>query len=61
MSPLSQQTAEEPAPAEEVMEDTTEAAEDAPDGLRLVRVGTLDEAVGALTTLDTGGTPAGCS
>lgn len=38
-----------------------EAAEDAPDGLQLVRVGTLDEAVGALTTLDTGGTPAGCS
>ncbi|OSY42532.1 MULTISPECIES: YlbL family protein [Pseudonocardia] len=38
-----------------------EAASDAPDGLQLVRVGTLDEAVGALETLDAGGTPASCT
>ena len=38
-----------------------EAAADAPDGLQLVKVGSLDEAIGALDTLRTGGTPAGCS
>nr|WP_222131622.1 PDZ domain-containing protein [Pseudonocardia sp. C8] len=38
-----------------------EAAANTPDGLRLVRVGTLDEAVAALRTLDTGGTPPACT
>ncbi|MDQ4115815.1 MAG: PDZ domain-containing protein [Actinomycetota bacterium] len=38
-----------------------EAAADAPDGLQLVRVGTLGEAVTALDTLRGGGTPPGCS
>lgn len=38
-----------------------EAARQSPGGLALVRVGTLDEAVGALETLDRGGTPAGCA
>lgn len=38
-----------------------EAAADAPDGLQLARVGTLDEAVAALETLDAGGTPPACS
>ncbi|MBN9735731.1 PDZ domain-containing protein [Pseudonocardia sp. P1] len=38
-----------------------EAAAEGPDDLQLVRVGTLDEAVGALETLNDGGTPQGCS
>lgn len=38
-----------------------EAAADAPDGLQLVRVGSLGEAVTALDTLRGGGTPAACS
>ena len=39
----------------------TEAAANAPDGLRLVRVTTLASAVSALDTLRTGGTPVSCS
>ncbi|ANY05886.1 YlbL family protein [Pseudonocardia sp. HH130630-07] len=42
-------------------ENCTEAAAEAPDGLQLARVGTLDEAVAALRTLDAGGTPVACS
>lgn len=38
-----------------------EAAREVPDELQLVRVGTLDEAVGALQELGSGGTPAPCS
>ena len=38
-----------------------EAAANAPDGLELVRAGTLGEAVDALETLDAGGTPPACS
>lgn len=38
-----------------------EAAADAPDGLQLVRVGTVGDAVAALDTLRAGGTPHGCS
>ncbi|MFP5023227.1 YlbL family protein [Pseudonocardia phyllosphaerae] len=38
-----------------------EAAQNAPDGLQLIRIGSLGEAVSALETVDRGGTPAGCS
>lgn len=38
----------------------TEAAAAAPDGLTLVRVGTLDDAVQSLDTLRAGGTPPSC-
>ena len=38
-----------------------EAAANAPDGLQLVRVGTLGDAVHALDTLRAGGVPQGCS
>lgn len=37
-----------------------EAAARVPDGLTLVKVGTLDEAMAALATLRAGGTPPGC-
>ncbi|GAA1843405.1 PDZ domain-containing protein [Pseudonocardia ailaonensis] len=39
----------------------TEAAANAPDGLRLVRVTTLSSAVSALDTLNAGGSPPSCS
>lgn len=38
----------------------TEALRDVPDGLQLVRVATLTDAVTALETLQDGGTPPGC-
>ena len=38
----------------------TEALTQIPQGLQLARVGTLDEAMQALTTLSQGGVPAGC-
>ncbi|MBM9477160.1 PDZ domain-containing protein [Nakamurella flavida] len=38
----------------------TEALTQVPDGLQLVKVGSLDEAMQALTTLSQGGVPAGC-
>jgi PDZ domain-containing protein len=37
-----------------------EAKSATPAGLQLVKVGTLHDAVGALSTLRGGGTPAGC-
>jgi PDZ domain-containing protein len=37
-----------------------EALTQVPDGLQLVKVGSLDEAMQALETLKAGGTPAGC-
>lgn len=42
-------------------ENCPRAAADAPDGLQLVRAGTLDEAVAGLETLEAGGTPPACS